>query len=851
MTEAPVSQGTPVSQLPSRLGERWIRRRRVEKIPDHPIVHLLRENDAATLIDQLSDHLGTVVPHVVLDVGSAPAEAQRQKSVQIRTLLDEAARGLREANSWPRIGRLRFRRYALLSWLLKKNLSPTNLTHAPNANTRQLLREYLSSRRPRRAKQQSQHQAATWESAAQNLPWYLFVLSLAFFPLYYAWWVRRGRVTRWFMRQRYLSPRESADFPSFAQRLISTPSRWENAEQVRKLLVHAFLTDLADAYARRLWRWRWVPKDCYPVLLLRNLGDGTVGKVLIRLFNDVRNETGTPDPLLIISSGEQPLQDDEAPSVPINLDNWPQKLQEARRKRSNTAWYVTLRVADEPAVVDDEPGHALGLTNLPLKHSRMLRRVPILLVILLVLGGTGGYLQQYYHHCGRSWWPWTNTDLWSVGDECVGIADSDFQFSSDIADDGLRERLTNAQRRIAEENTAAKDKSDLDDTMPYVTIVYFSTLTGRDPDSSTLDGVAAELEGLAQAQAKARLDGGVAIRVVLANGGATMKQSERVADRIVEFAARPSEAPVVAVVGLGGSWGETGRSISELGRNGLTTVGTVTSADDFPNLSKLYHQVGPTNAWEAEVVAQHVRNLKQDGNGQPRPPQTVTVYYSGGDIYSANLAMDIQRALGNSTLGNSIQGNSVQMKDFRDSIPVDSVQCGPESLAFFAGRADRFGNYLSAVRDKCVSVDNYPHLMAGDDTTKFLLDRQLPDDVVLDYVDFTGVREQQSTDGLVGRAMLAFDAVDVVRQAVRKVVDGQAELGTTPLNGQAVWYGIARLSEDDAVIGGISGRIDYDSENGQVPERKAIAVVRIVGGQANTQVRMYCGNVQQQIGPCP
>ncbi|QIZ36986.1 hypothetical protein [Saccharopolyspora sp. ASAGF58] len=816
----------------------------MEKIPDQPIVHLLRDNDSGALIDQLSGHLGTVVPHVRLDVGGTPAETPRQKSVQIRKLLDKGAQGLRDADSWPRIGRLRFRRYALLSWLLKKNLPPTNLAQAPHSHTRQLLREYLRSRRPRRDRQQPQQEAALWESAAQSLPWYLFALSLTFFPLYYAWWVRRGRVARWFMRQRYLSPRESADFPSFAQRLITTPSRWENAEQVRKLLVHAFLTDLAESYTRRLWRWQWVPKDCYPVLLLRNLGDETAGKILVRLINDVRNETGVPDPLLVIGSGAQPLQDSETPSAPVTLESWPETLQEARRKRSNTAWYVTLRVAGEPHSADDEPGVLLGQTSLPLKRSKLLRRIPILLVVLLVLGGGAAYLQQYQQHCGRSWWPWTNTDLWSAGDECVGIADPGYHFSSDIKDENLRNRLIDAQQAIEGENdlSEGKNRVDQDQPLPYVSVVYFSTLTGKDPDSSTLDGVAAELEGLAKAQEKARLDGGVAIRVVLANGGASMSHAPDVAERIVEYArgTSPGEPPVVAVVGLGGSWDGTAKAISTLGRSGLTMVGTVTSADDFPKLSRLYHQVGPTNLWESQVVAQHVRNIGV---------HDVAVYYEEGDLYSKNLAEDIGAQL----------EDSARLVDPQRSNPSDAVRCSPDSLVFFSGRADQFGKYLNTVQDKCVDPKMRPRLMAGDDTTKFLLDRQLPPGVELDYIDFTGLRVQEGTDGLVGRGLLAFDAVDLVRQAVRKVTDEQVEVDTTPLNGQAVWYGIARLGENPGGIRANSGAIDFGAPAGQVPVRKAISVMRVVeagpdSAQPNERkpvLVMHCGNTPHQTGQCP
>ncbi|KAA5825858.1 ABC transporter substrate-binding protein [Saccharopolyspora hirsuta] len=846
MTEATAGQGIPVARLPSRLGRRWVRRSRVEKIPDQPVVHLLRENDPGRLVDQLSDHLGSVVPHVVLDVGGAPADSQRGKSVQIRKLLDRAALGLRDADSWPRIGRLRFRRYALLSWLLKKNLPPTNLARAPHSDIRHLLREYLSSRRPRRTQQEEQLEAQGWELAAQNLPWYLYLLSLVFFPVYYGWWVRKGRVARWFMRQRYLSPNESADFPSFAQRLITTPSRWENAKQVRKLLVHAFLADLADSYNRRLWRWKWVPKDCYPVLLLRNLRDESVGKMLVRLINDVRNETGVPDPLLVIGSGAEPLADSETPSAPVTLETWHETLQEARRKRSNTAWYVTLRVADEPPVTDDEPGVSLGQTSLPLKHSKMLRRVPIALGVLLLIGGGAAYYQQYEYHCGRSLWPWTNSDLWTADGECVGIADADYRFSSGVTDAGLRARLDEAQEAINAQNEEAAKKTEL----PHITIVYFSTLTGVDADSTTLDGVAAELEGLAKAQEFSRRNNQAAIRIVIANGGARMGHAAEVAEHIVEYAAQsvpenPADEralaenpPVVSVVGLGGSWEGTKEAIRTLGGNGLSMVATVPSADELPSLSRLYYQVGPTNSWQAEIIAQHIRNLGVD---------RVTVYSPEADLYSRNLAEDIEAQ----------PGIAVQLAD---TVSAENLHCSPDSLVFFAGRADKFGAFRTTVQETCTVPGSMPRIMAGDDTTKYLFDNDLPVGFALDYVDFTGHRVRGEADGVTGRGMLAYDAVGLVRQAVKRTLEGQ-DPGGTQLNGQAVWYGIVQLGQNPGGIGAISGHLDFRSPTGQlqqVPHRKAISVMRVVGTapddparKSNTQVLMYCGDPREQIGRCP
>jgi hypothetical protein len=303
-----------------------------------------------------------------------------------------------------------------------------------------------------------------------------------------------------------------------------------------------------------------------------------------------------------------------------------------------------------------------------------------------------------------------------------------------------------------------------------------------------------------------------------------MSHAPEVAERIVKYAkgTSPEEPPVVAVVGL-------------------TMVGTVTSADGIPELSRLYHQVRPTNLWESQVVAQHVRNLGV---------RDVTVYYEEGDLYSKNLAEDIETQL----------GDSVRLVDPQRSNPTDSVKCEPDSMVFFSGRADQFGKYLTTVQDKCVEPEKRPRRIAGDDTTNFLLDRQLPPGVQLDYIDFTGLRVQEGTDGLVGRGLLAFDAVDLVRQAVRKVTDGQVEVDTTPLNGQAAWYGIARLGENPGDIRANSGPIDFGAPVGQVPVRKAISVMRVaeagpVGapqGNYRKPVRvMHCGNTPRQTAPCP
>ncbi|GAB3940981.1 hypothetical protein GCM10027614_25530 [Micromonospora vulcania] len=159
-----------------------------------------------------------------------------------------------------------------------------------------------------------------------------------------------GQHYRWFMRQQYLAPRQSVTFLGFAERLTAGWRDGEQPDQVNKLLLHAFLEDLRQAYRRRPWRpsdWR---RTAYPVLLLDNVTPDNVGGALLRLIGDVRTETGRNDPLLVVASGAlappelpepHPLTDaDEA------YDEWAEALPEMRRLRRPAAWLVVLRPDD-------------------------------------------------------------------------------------------------------------------------------------------------------------------------------------------------------------------------------------------------------------------------------------------------------------------------------------------------------------------------------------------------------------------------------------------------------------------------------------------------------------------------
>jgi hypothetical protein len=69
--------------------------------------------------------------------------------------------------------------------------------------------------------------------------------------------------------------------------------------------VHAFLQDLRRAHARRPGRLEGWRRTAYPVALIDNATEGSAGYRLMQLVNDVRNETGQSDPLLVVCTSSQ------------------------------------------------------------------------------------------------------------------------------------------------------------------------------------------------------------------------------------------------------------------------------------------------------------------------------------------------------------------------------------------------------------------------------------------------------------------------------------------------------------------------------------------------------------------
>jgi hypothetical protein len=673
-----------------------------------PVIWLVRAEGAPDLVALLRRALvrghRRRAPHASLDA-AAP------RTGDVATALRDVYRQL----SLEAFGaaRLRFRHYPLADWLMHQTLPADADGAAEPVGDAGDRRAALARRlRDRRGARPSGDTPAGGDDAVATA--YQFVL----------WLVRRaipgvvfraavsGRVPvlgqhyRWFMRQQYLAPRQSVTFLGFAERLTAGWRDGEQPDQVHKLLVHAFLEDLRRAYRRRLWRpsdWR---RTAYPVLLLDGVVPGNVGHTLVRLINDVRNETGRNDPLLVVATG--PAAPPELPRPHALFDaeeayeEWLDVLPETRRLRRPAAWLIVL-LAGDPSAGSEPRGGLLNFAapDPPWWARRFLAAAA---AVVLLVAGAAWVSTRWAPGChpeplgGR-------VSVQVIGGECIGYSDSAAHvFNSDPGQD----RLRSIQRRIFAQNAAAAEVWERSDRRrPYVTLVYLGTLTGNRTraDEESYVSEREELEGMATAQyallrESAGADGSALLRVVVANGGQQMRHAVEAVGMLAELAA--DDPTVLGVVGLVDSRATTARALRELNRIGLPAIAPTLSADGIFENSRLYLQISASNADQVALVDTYASQVLRVADAH--------VYYTTGenssleeDLYVDTLVRDARLRFG-PRLTRVLQWRTGQRL---------TQECGYAGLLFFAGRWSEFDGFLRALKE-CGA--NPPRHLVGDDS---------------------------------------------------------------------------------------------------------------------------------------
>ncbi|MGI5147342.1 hypothetical protein ACQEVC_13345 [Plantactinospora sp. CA-294935] len=867
MPGAATTQGQPTSgreRLPSGGSEFLALLARLLRRPRRgdrrlPLIWLVRSPASPDLIALLRRVLGRGqrrrIPHAVLDLTELTATDIAAELREVHRQLSLEAFGGE---------RFRFRHYPLADWLLHQ---PVPESAEAGEDRRPALARQL---RDRRGTRPGSDPAGGGDGDGDL---FSTVYQLVF------WLVRRaipsavfrvavsGRVPllgphyRWFMRQQYLAPRQSVTFLGFAERLTAGWRDGEQPDQVNKLLVHAFLEDLRQAYRRRLWRpssWR---RTAYPVLLLNNVTAGDPGHTLVRLVNDVRNETGRNDPLLVVAAGAEPPPELPEPYALVDAeeayDEWVDVLPETRRLRRPAAWLIALLLGD-PSAGSEPRGGLLNFTPPgPPWWSR--RFLPTALVLLLVAVVGVWVNSRWSLDCHPR--PFDGAvSVARVGGECIGYSDTaGHVFNRDPGQDRLRA----VQRRIFAQNAAAEQVWQRSaQRRPLVTLVYLGTLTGNRTraDEESYVSEREELEGMATAQyallrESAGADGAALLRVVVANAGQQMRHAGR-AVAMLEGLVR-DDPTVLGVVGLVESRTSTAAALRELNRIGLPALAPTLSADGMHENSKLYLQISAPNRDQAALMDEYARQVLRVSGAH--------VYYTTGensslteDLYVGTLVNDLRQRFGN---------RLTRVEEWRTGQRM-TQECGYTGVLIFAGRWSEFDGFLRALKE---CGPNPPRHLVGDDSVnRYMANpglrasapgnlpvtyvskaalatcaslrtaRDQRDDVrgsflswiqADDLLDWPRCRDDGPSAQVGERVSLAYDAATMVVRAVESLAarlrHGSPREAWDPraVNPAGVHTEVLRQNAENGYPG-VSGLIRFAADSGE-PVAKRLSLVRV------------------------
>ncbi|WP_433271167.1 ABC transporter substrate-binding protein [Actinosynnema sp. CS-041913] len=842
-----------------------------------PLVCLVREPRSAGLLKVLRAHLRGAypgrVPHAYHQFPDAEDENLSPNQVaEVGAVLAEVARELSGAANG-RYGRHVFPRFRLVYWLMNQHAEGGEHESATSLLTR------LRERDLRGRSEDDLIPREAFDTAADAAPWWARV-ALKLLPAFLFRAKLRGLVPgreyRWLLRQPYLAPHDPGTFLGFAERLTGTlaPGRGsephEDAGQLAKLLVNAFLEDVRRGYRRSLWRVRSARRTVYPVVLLDGIRRDNGGYALLKLINDVRNDTGSFDPLIIISGSEKvppdaAAADERAPAWVENAgrayETWTRKLATNSRARRPTAWFLPLRVPP----VEVEPGEVPPLATLTVRPAPIWSRTSVLVVVVVLLLGAvaaGGYwrittaAEERDRHCGLSPGDSNFETLTRLDPaDCVGVSSRAIPLL-DSGSSGLRDRFMHVQDQIAKQNEKVEQAKKDNQDRPYATVVYVSAMSGQ---PELLATNTARLMGVAAMQARLLDDNGNGhplIRVLLGNAGRAMQYGDQLVEHLKTWMRR--DPTIVGVLGLAQSRQTTLETVVKLGGQGLPTVAATLSANQFPAASSRYFQISPTNDREALVAVEYANKHYQGKN-------KVQIVRSADekDLYSTDLARSFRARFTDKSLGETrevvddLVYQPTTEKDHTDARAVGQQLCAStaDTLVVYAGRPGEFSDLLDGIAGTC---PEQLALLAGDDVMRHAADADLRGkhpSVEYDVLSFAvGAEYCNAKEDIYrkmqqifkaecdanprsfvdGQATLAYDALDLYSHAMKELFPV-----TRPSSGD-LWKTISDIGRlpgipgpdpdpsSRPVLNGKSGPINF--QGGQVPRQKRISVLRVTQG---------------------
>ncbi|MBB5835141.1 hypothetical protein [Kribbella italica] len=322
-----------------------------------------------------------------------------------------------------------------------------------------------------------------------------------------------GKGYRWFRNQDFL-PRGDDSFAELAYRITADQWQKQDPAQIARLLVGAFLGDLRQAYPRRGFFRRY--RTTFPIVLLDGITRANGGYALIRAVADVRNETRTFDPLLLMTTSRlvpplalPPAEDSSLESkTPAELvQGWHQRNEALSRRREIVAWIIPITVHTRAAGEPPAPAAGyLSRPSTPWRRTRVARGVSVLVTLAVIGGGYTAYgMVDDERRCGDGF-QWRDGTSWIGSDPiadsvaridgtCVGVSDgSNSLLLPSTQFDDVR-GLIFAQNEQVRRLHAETDR-------PLMTLVFVAAVADQVGTDKALAAQREQLAGMAVVQAR-------------------------------------------------------------------------------------------------------------------------------------------------------------------------------------------------------------------------------------------------------------------------------------------------------------------------------------------------------------
>ncbi|MFG1681692.1 hypothetical protein ACGFNP_16135 [Nonomuraea sp. NPDC049269] len=674
-------------------------------------------------------------------------------------------------------------------------------------------------------------------------PWVLGLLVAALGTTGQFFFSIRGTLfTGWFRKQPYVR-REPFDGPAkYALRLANADD-----EEIKRLLVHALIRDLREAYKKWIIPWPSWGRGQYALLLIEVVDPDGINAEFLQLVEETTKKTGMLPPMVVLAA---------VPAVPPGPPTESEELDELEKAVGRWRAAARLRVPDLRIGVHATDMPAAGDYPPVLPRRKRALGYWTAIGLLLVLPFALVFLVQRdsIAHCGGLEW----ADR--IGTECVGVVNA----TSDTPDGLLVDDVKETVKKIDANNAYAIGSGR------YVSVVVFGeySITKTEANDTRLSSAVSELEAVEEQQRTASTT--PRLRVLIANAGDGFRHGRRAAQLVTELAGQ--DPHVMGVIGLPRSVEGVSQAIEELHLAKIPMVSSTATADRLGYVgdsadgkqpgqpSPYYFQVGPTNFREATLGARFARRMLLPH--VDKPVAVIIRDESTTDQYTKNLADDFVTAL-------KEQGITVkEPKDY--TVESGGVQeaavgaCGLKPDVFlYAGRAAEFLGFLTSVEGSgCKDAK----VIAGDDVVRAMTDhsgeighmKQM--EVYYLALAHRAVWRQSSTrqtafiSSLLAGAhtktsedslILTFDAANVLYQAASTAYRaGAQEGGGLPSRGD-ILYRLTRR-----VWSGSSGKIDFGTADLHTPVDKALSIMKVDVDQAgHPKPVVRCGSLD--VGETP